>query len=100
MAAHMAENSAYRSRCHFIISDSISAPMRISLALLASLVHRYWRTATAERRTSMPVRTMGQNPSTECVPRAREAVRSEPGLYIPPTPHPHLKHQPVSALHL
>src|SRR5215469_4701463 len=56
--------------------------------------------ATADSNTSMPVRKIGQNPSTEWDRRARETARFEACLFIRATPYPHSWNQRAFTLHL
>src|SRR4029077_15299057 len=77
----MAENSPYRSPCHFIMKDSSSAPIRISEAAVASLVQRYCRKARTASNTTIPDRTSGQKPRNALSRRRGKGVRSE-GLFV------------------
>src|ERR1700758_4727102 len=81
MAVQIAENSPYRSPCHFIIRDSSSAPIRISEAAVASLVQRYCRKARTASNASIPDRTSGQNPRNAWSRCRGKGVRSE-GLFV------------------
>src|SRR5215469_13365344 len=56
--------------------------------------------ATADNSTSMPVRTIGQNPYTECDRRAREAAGFEACLSTRATPFSHIENQPAFTLRL
>ena len=75
IAAQMAENSPYRSPCHFIMRDSSSATIRISQAAVASLVQRYCRKARTASNTTIPDRISGQKLRTALCRRRGESLK-------------------------